>query len=507
MNDKLEKLNKLLELTQNDTITPKQVEKFLGVVLEVIKKSKDNLEQLTKEQLATINISVAYIENYCSSMMDSMESKSKSTIEKLDKKLSDATDLIKEVKKIKAVMDSMESKSKSTIEKLDKKLSDALDKKLSDATDLIKEVKKIKKDGLNGSPDTAEEIKIKLEGLKDDNRLDISAIKGTDIFSTKVNLDRAISILDQRTQFLINKQTNQSSDLGGYVPTSRTLTINGTSYDLSADRSWTVTGTSQWTTVGSDIYYNTGKVAIGTTTFSKDFNVTGASYFDGYLGIGSTTGAGAEGSIMRIAADNGVTGGGQLILTGKTDPNKQIIFGYNTTGGYGQFQAVHQGVATKHIALNPASGNVSINQATNTYALDVFSNAGPCLGGMIRIKDSDPTSFAGFKMDNSNGHGGNFFKVGPSYSGYKTIGANDFGIYNGNNSGNMTFINDYASGNITFTAGGASTAHMTITATGNVGIGGSATSTSRVNIQGLPTSSAGLSSGDLWNDTGTIKIV
>ena len=472
MNDKLEKLNKLLELTQNDTITPKQVEKFLGVVLEVIKKSKDNLEQLTKEQLATINISVAYIENYCSSMMDSME-----------------------------------SKSKSTIEKLDKKLSDALDKKLSDATDLIKEVKKIKKDGLNGSPDTAEEIKIKLEGLKDDNRLDISAIKGTDIFSTKVNLDRAISILDQRTQFLINKQTNQSSDLGGYVPTSRTLTINGTSYDLSADRSWTVTGTSQWTTVGSNIYYNTGKVAIGTTTFSKDFNVTGASYFDGYLGIGSTTGAGAEGSIMRIAADNGVTGGGQLILTGKTDPNKQIIFGYNTTGGYGQFQAVHQGVATKHIALNPASGNVSINQATNTYALDVFSDAGPGLGGMIRIKDSDPTSFAGFKMDNSNGHGGNFFKVGPSYSGYKTIGANDFGIYNGNNSGNMTFINDYASGNITFTAGGASTAHMTITATGNVGIGGSATSTSRVNIQGLPTSSAGLSSGDLWNDTGTIKIV
>ena len=231
MNDKLEKLNKLLELTQNDTITPKQVEKFLGVVLEVIKKSKDNLEQLTKEQLATINISVAYIENYCSSMMDSME-----------------------------------SKSKSTIEKLDKKLSDALDKKLSDATDLIKEVKKIKKDGLNGSPDTAEEIKIKLEGLKDDNRLDISAIKGTDIFSTKVNLDRAISILDQRTQFLINKQTNQSSDLGGYVPTSRTLTINGTSYDLSADRSWTISAGVSGSGTTNEIAYFTASTTIGSLT-------------------------------------------------------------------------------------------------------------------------------------------------------------------------------------------------------------------------------------------------
>ncbi len=29
----------------------------------------------------------------------------------------------------------------------------------------------------------------------------------------------------------------------------------------------------------------------------------------------------------------------------------------------------------------------------------------------------------------------------------------------------------------------------------------------RVNISQLPTSSAGLRSGDLWNDTGTVKVV
>ena len=34
-----------------------------------------------------------------------------------------------------------------------------------------------------------------------------------------------------------------SPDLSGYVPSTRTLTINGTGYDLSADRSWTVSGT------------------------------------------------------------------------------------------------------------------------------------------------------------------------------------------------------------------------------------------------------------------------
>lgn len=31
-----------------------------------------------------------------------------------------------------------------------------------------------------------------------------------------------------------------TSSLAGYVPTSRTLTINGTPFDLSANRSWTI---------------------------------------------------------------------------------------------------------------------------------------------------------------------------------------------------------------------------------------------------------------------------
>ena len=33
---------------------------------------------------------------------------------------------------------------------------------------------------------------------------------------------------------------NYGSALSGYVPTSRTLTINGTTYDLTADRTWSV---------------------------------------------------------------------------------------------------------------------------------------------------------------------------------------------------------------------------------------------------------------------------
>ena len=56
--------------------------------------------------------------------------------------------------------------------------------------------------------DDGEQIRDKLTSLEGDKRLDISAIKGTDKLTTQANLDRAISILDQRTQFLVNKVNN-----------------------------------------------------------------------------------------------------------------------------------------------------------------------------------------------------------------------------------------------------------------------------------------------------------
>lgn len=46
-----------------------------------------------------------------------------------------------------------------------------------------------------------------------------------------------------------------------------------------------------------------------------------------------------------------------------------------------------------------------------------------------------------------------------------------------------------------------------VSMTGNVGIGGLATTTSVLNVTGLPTSSAGLATGDVWNDSGVLTIV
>lgn len=65
------------------------------------------------------------------------------------------------------------------------------------------------------------------------------------------------------------------SDINGKVPNSRTITINGTSQDLSANRSWTISGST-----GSDNAkaYSSGTAYSLTTTSSKvDFGTTDPS--------------------------------------------------------------------------------------------------------------------------------------------------------------------------------------------------------------------------------------
>lgn len=60
--------------------------------------------------------------------------------------------------------------------------------------------------GKDGSPDTAEQVRDKLQELKEDARLDRSAIKGLPKnVADKDEIDYALGVLDSRTRFLINK--------------------------------------------------------------------------------------------------------------------------------------------------------------------------------------------------------------------------------------------------------------------------------------------------------------
>lgn len=82
------------------------------------------------------------------------------------------------------------------------------------------------------NPVTATQVRDKLETLKKDERLDVSAIKGLTKRLTKFGddlLNRAIGILDQRTSFLINKVSNLQTQVNNQAHDDEALiTINVT---------------------------------------------------------------------------------------------------------------------------------------------------------------------------------------------------------------------------------------------------------------------------------------
>ncbi len=87
----------------------------------------------------------------------------------------------------------------------------------------------------------------------------------------------------------LNQLTNgpgyiTSASLSGYVPTSRTLTINGTTYDLSANRSWTITAGVSSVSAGAGISVNstTGDVTVTNTITNLNQLTNGPGYITGY---------------------------------------------------------------------------------------------------------------------------------------------------------------------------------------------------------------------------------
>jgi predicted heme/steroid binding protein len=138
--------------------------------------------------------------------------------------------------------------------------------------------------------------------------------------------------------------------LGG-VPTSRSLTINGTAYDLSADRSWTLTadpnsrnlqdftataGQTTFTVTGGyvvgllDVYVNGSKLT------SSEFTATNGTTF--VLTVASTVGDQVQ-SINYTASVNGISGAGTANYVPKFTASgtigNSVIFDNGTNVGIG----------------------------------------------------------------------------------------------------------------------------------------------------------------------------
>lgn len=158
MPNKLEKLKAIIELMQNDTVTPKQLGDFLQTVLKTIKDQKDGFQEISNATLLEVQKALEYIESEHGEFMA-----------KVDEKSNEVSGISKEMKYQMAQIQKM------CQEVMDCKPENGKDGKDADEEMIIDSV-------LSKMPDpvvldNAGQIRDKLETLKDEDRLDASAIK------------------------------------------------------------------------------------------------------------------------------------------------------------------------------------------------------------------------------------------------------------------------------------------------------------------------------------------
>ncbi len=163
----------------------------------------------------------------------------------------------------------------------------------------------------------------------------------------------------------------------GAVPTSRTLTINGTSYDLSADRSWTVGGvtsvglssTTSGVTIGSTPITTSGTITIDIATASSTtdglLSSTDWAYFDDKMGNPFT-------SLGDILYSNAIGIG--LRRAGNTTTTKMFL---SQTGDGTNSAAPQWSVVTaSDTGAVPTSRTLTINDVAYDLSADRTWNIG-----------------------------------------------------------------------------------------------------------------------------------
>jgi hypothetical protein len=236
-----------------------------------------------------------------------------------------------------------------------------------------------------------------------------------------------------------------------------------------------------------------GRLGIGTSSPAYLLDISGTSrqtgiyYNTGYnifvqrLGFNNGTIAANYGYIR--AESNGVFS----LRNASENDFTRLQFG-GSTSSFPALQRVSNAIAivdgtgsgTSNLLIGSTTDSGERLQVTGTMKVSLNQNAQTFLN--ISNSTSGTSSSVALNLNSSNG-GGSVFKNSATSTTYKISAANDYGFYNGT-SGDIAFLNDVATGNIKFAAGGVSTAQMTLHNTGNLLLGSTTNSGERLQVTG-----------------------
>lgn len=174
---------------------------------------------------------------------------------------------------------------------------------------------------------------------------------------------------------------------GGQINSSGGYCING----ANCITSWPSGGTSQWTTTGSNIYYNTGGVGIGTASPNYLLSV-GNSGSTGLEILNSPNGAGTADAIVFANAS---------FPTSYNNSISSAISGY-PSGSILSFNVANSASTRATVMTLLGTGNVGIGTVNPAAKLDVE-------GGNINVGAGEAYQYNGVNIAIASTTGGNYF--------------------------------------------------------------------------------------------------